>query len=239
MSAPALLPIPSQPTMSSRQIADLLGSRHDKVKQSIERLVDRATIVRPPMGDEPSVDTMGRPRTERVYLVGKRDSYVIVAQLSPEFTARLVDRWQELEAAAAPMVPQSFADALQLAADQQRALVAQQAHIAVLEPKAAALDQIAEIGGSTSVTQAAKNLGIGPKDLLRFLSENRWIYRIGLTGPWTAYQDRIDDGYLVQKLRVVAEEHAYQQVRVSRKGLAKLGVLLNANVQLNLLDGED
>ncbi len=29
---------------------------------------------------------------------GKRDSIVVVAQLSPEFTARLVDRWQELEA---------------------------------------------------------------------------------------------------------------------------------------------
>lgn len=33
----------------------------------------------------------------KAYLVGKRDSYVVVAQLSPEFTARLVDRWQELE----------------------------------------------------------------------------------------------------------------------------------------------
>jgi len=28
---------------------------------------------------------------------GKRDSIIVVAQLSPEFTARLVDRWQELE----------------------------------------------------------------------------------------------------------------------------------------------
>ncbi|EFD2953112.1 DNA-binding protein [Escherichia coli] len=28
---------------------------------------------------------------------GKRDSIIVVAQLSPEFTARLVDRWRELE----------------------------------------------------------------------------------------------------------------------------------------------
>lgn len=28
---------------------------------------------------------------------GKRDSIIVVAQLSPEFTARLVDRWKELE----------------------------------------------------------------------------------------------------------------------------------------------
>ena len=33
---------------------------------------------------------------EKLYHVGKRDSYIIVAQLSPEFTARIVDRWQAL-----------------------------------------------------------------------------------------------------------------------------------------------
>lgn len=32
------------------------------------------------------------------YRLNKRDTLVVVAQLSPEFTARLVDRWQELEA---------------------------------------------------------------------------------------------------------------------------------------------
>ncbi|EKG36121.1 putative phage related protein [Pseudomonas syringae pv. avellanae str. ISPaVe037] len=31
------------------------------------------------------------------YHVCKRDSFIVVAQLSPEFTAALVDRWQELE----------------------------------------------------------------------------------------------------------------------------------------------
>lgn len=89
-------------TMNSREIAELVGSRHDKVKQSIERLAARGVIVQPPLGDEPSVDSMGRPRITEVYVFsgekGKRDSIVVVAQLSPEFTARLVDRWQELEA---------------------------------------------------------------------------------------------------------------------------------------------
>jgi phage regulator Rha-like protein len=57
---------------------------------------------------------------------GKRDSIIVVAQLSPEFTARLVDRWNELEAAQHPVIPQSFSDALRLAADlkEQRASVA-------------------------------------------------------------------------------------------------------------------
>jgi len=49
--------------------------------------------------------------------MNQRDCYVIVAQLSPEFTARLVDRWQELEhKSAEPKLPQSSAEALRLAA---------------------------------------------------------------------------------------------------------------------------
>jgi phage regulator Rha-like protein len=84
-------------TMSSREIADLVGSRHDKVKQSIVRLAERDVITQPPMGDESYRDGSGRKVVTSVYHICKRDSYVVVAQLSPEFTARLVDRWQELE----------------------------------------------------------------------------------------------------------------------------------------------
>lgn len=104
-------------TMSSREISELVNSRHDDVKRSIDRLVERGVIVQPPMADEQFTDIMGRTRTVSVYLIGKRDSYIIVAQLSPEFTARLVDRWQELEAGVAPALPRTLAEALRLAAD--------------------------------------------------------------------------------------------------------------------------
>jgi len=86
-----------QLTMSSREIAQVVESRHDKVKQSIERLAERGVIQLPPMGNVKN----HRGQTVSEYQIGKRDSYVVVAQLSPEFTARLVDRWQELEEHAA------------------------------------------------------------------------------------------------------------------------------------------
>ena len=80
-------------TMSSREIAEVVESRHDKVKQSIERLAERGVIQLPPMGDVKN----HQGQTVSVYRVNKRDSYVVVAQLSPEFTAKLVDRWEALE----------------------------------------------------------------------------------------------------------------------------------------------
>lgn len=89
-------------TMTSHEIAELVESRHDKVKQSIERLAERGAIHLPPMAEYKINGSPIRGIVGKEYRIGKRDSYVIVAQLSPEFTARLVDRWQELEAAATP-----------------------------------------------------------------------------------------------------------------------------------------
>jgi len=83
--------------MSSLEIADLLDKRHDKVKLSIDRLVERGVIAQPPTGDVQIKGGNSRAYTVVEYRLQKRDSYIVVAQLSPEFTARVVDRWQELE----------------------------------------------------------------------------------------------------------------------------------------------
>lgn len=86
----------SHVTMSSLDISVLVGKRHDNVKRTIETLIERGVITSPQIEEKP---TAGRPTI--IYKFegeqGKRDSIVVVAQLSPEFTARLVDRWQELE----------------------------------------------------------------------------------------------------------------------------------------------
>lgn len=102
-------------TMTSQEIADLLEKRHDKVKQSIERLADRSIIQHPPLGEVKN--HLGQ--TVEVYQVNERDSYVVVAQLSPEFTARLVDYWQahKNQPAQIPTTAEAFAQAFRLLAD--------------------------------------------------------------------------------------------------------------------------
>jgi len=80
-------------TMSSQEIAELVNKRHDNVKRTIETLAERKTIQLPQF--EEVKNHLGQ--TVEQYQVCKRDSFVVVAQLSPEFTAALVDRWQALE----------------------------------------------------------------------------------------------------------------------------------------------
>lgn len=85
-------------SMTSQEIAELVEKRHDNVKRTIETLAYQGVISRPQVEDGIKSANGVVPRHYRFTgEQGKRDSIIVVAQLSPEFTARLVDRWQELE----------------------------------------------------------------------------------------------------------------------------------------------
>lgn len=68
--------------MSSREIAELVEKRHDNVKRTIETLVEAGVIACPQIEDVQEIGGNNRTYTTQQYRVGKRDSYVIVAQLS-------------------------------------------------------------------------------------------------------------------------------------------------------------
>ncbi|MBA0160935.1 Rha family transcriptional regulator [Pectobacterium versatile] len=114
---PATLNVSSAPQIiSSRDIAELVASRHADVCRVIERLAGAGAI----QGYPPTPYT--HPQNGQIYneyRIGKRDSYVVVAQISPEFTARLVDRWQELESQTQQQfrLPQTMHETLWLVAN--------------------------------------------------------------------------------------------------------------------------
>ncbi|MDR8400089.1 phage antirepressor KilAC domain-containing protein [Paraburkholderia sp. USG1] len=221
-------------SMSSREIAELVESRHDNVKRTMETLRDRG-LISFTQSEETSHDGPGARRVV-VYLVGKRDSYVIVAQLSPEFTARLVDRWQELEARAATpafAIPQSLPDALRLAADLADERDQLKIEVQAAAPKVKALDRLTFADGAMCITDAAKTLQLQPKALFDWLSANQWIYRRPACATWTAYQDKIQRGVLEHKITTVnradGSEKVTSRVLVTAKGLAELAQKLECH----------
>ena len=161
--------------MTSQQIADLVGSRHDVVRKSIERLAtDKpnkpAVIQLPPMTEVKQNQSLSPNSKTAVYVFtgeqGRLDSIVVVAQLSPEFTAALVKRWDELERGVAPaiQIPQSFAEALQLAADQAKQLE-------LAAPKVAHYDKVVDRHTLLTATQVGQKIGLSAIMLNRVLSE--------------------------------------------------------------------
>ena len=217
-------------TMTSVEIAELTGKRHDNVKRTIDTLAGDRVISSPQIEENPA--SVGRPGKH--YLIGKRDSFVIVAQLSPEFTARLVDRWQELEEQAAPRIPANFAEALQLAADQARENSRLLGVIELQAPKVAAIKRLAAAEGAICITDAAKQLGMPPHKLFDWMEQNRWIFRRGGSKRWIAMQPRIQSGYLKHKVTALKPdietgiERAAMQPLVTPKGLTRLAEIFQS-----------
>lgn len=148
-------PNAAQPlTMSSREIAELCEKRHDKVKQSIDRLVERGMIAAPQI-EEPT--TPGGGKVKSVYRLRQCDTFVVVTQLSREFTSRLLDRWQELEAQIAKPAmltgPQLMAAAL---IEARATLSARPPQFEAMREDVATHEHLIKADGSLTTTKAAK-----------------------------------------------------------------------------------
>lgn len=98
---PITRPTDGVQSINSLQISELVQSRHDSVKRTIERLVQQEVIAQPPMVEMQEYKGNARNYDIQVYVFsgeqGKLDSITVVAQLCPAFTARIVKRWQQLE----------------------------------------------------------------------------------------------------------------------------------------------
>jgi len=198
----------NQNSITSLDISELVQSRHDKVKQSTERLAEREVIGLPPMGVVVK-EANNRTYNVEVYIFsgeqGKLDSITVVAQLCPEFTAALVKRWYELENQNAVQLPQTFAEALQLAADQARQLE-------LAAPKVQYFDRVADTKNLLNASQVGKKVGMSAVKLNQYLAD-MGVYDRRIAGR-TFAQWFIDKGYG----EVKQTEQGYPQSKFTNKG---------------------
>ena len=213
----------SAQTMSSRELASLTEKRHDSVKRTMSTLAENGVISYPQIVDGPK---SANGVVEKQYLVGKRDSYVVVAQLSPEFTARLVDRWQELENQQQFKVPQTLPEALRLAADLADQVQQQQAVIEHQKPAVEFVERYVEARSAKSLREVAKVLGVKEREFIATMLEKKVLFRQGGNLlPFADYQHR---GYFTVKTGET-NGHAYHQTRLTPEGInwisKKLGLI--------------
>lgn len=194
-------------TMSSREIAEITHKEHKNVLRVIRDLIEQNLVAQiEPLKFE------YRNQWFDYYELNKRDTFVVVARLSPEFTAAVVDRWQALENQQKPtaLIPQSFSEALMLAAQLQ----AEKERNA---PKVAFVDHYVEVGTSKSFRETAKILKMPERALVNRLVEDKYLYR--QSGVLLPYQSARTKDLFTVKTGTAEHGHNYTQTRVTSKGI--------------------
>ena len=203
-------------TMSSREITKLVNSRHSDVCKSIETLISKGVIG----GYQPKPYT--HPQNGQIYyeyFLNKRDTYILVAQFSPEFTAAVIDRWQELENQQNPtaQLPQNYLQALEQLVASEKEKQALALENKAMKPKADFVDLYVDIGTTKSLRETAKILNMPEKVMIAALERDKALYR--QSGNLIPYSDKQSRGLFTVKTGTAEHGHNFTQTRVTSKGI--------------------
>ncbi len=190
----ALMNVGKVQTMSSREISELTGKRHDNVLADIRKML--AEIQSPEkLGDYKD----SRGRTYQMLLLDKEETLILVSGYSIKMRAAIIRRWQELESQVSkPNLPQNYIEALEalLASEKEKEKLALENK--EMAPKADVYDRIVERNNLYNATQVAQKFGQSAVWLNRQLEQfdvyNRSVKRGRVFQQWF-----IDKGYGIMR----------------------------------------
>ena len=186
--------------MSSREIAEITGKRHDNVMRDIRNMEpawEKVNALKFELVEY--VDKKGEKRLE--YQLDKREVLYVATKWNDEIRARIILRWEELENNLNSnqnviSLPQNYEEALEHLLIQVRENKKLIAENKVLQPKADFYDAVAQSEDTIDVGQVAKVLaikGYGRNNLFKFLREQKVLMHNN-----QHYQKYIDCGYFKQ-----------------------------------------
>lgn len=210
-----LMVMNNEVTMSSREIAELVGKEHKHVMRDLRVLSEQ-------LGDmfEGVVQVWTHPQNKQQYeeYAIKRDTCItLLTGYDSVSRMKVIKRWQELESAHKPAIPQTYAAALLEAGRLAMELEQAEAQLAIAAPKAEFVDRYVDATGTYGFRQVAKMLSVKENLFSDFLIENGIMYR--LSGKLTAHSDHIDAGRFVARAGVAKNDHAYTECRFTAKGV--------------------
>ncbi|WP_233095723.1 phage antirepressor KilAC domain-containing protein [Enterobacter kobei] len=212
---------PGFPAMTSLEIAGLCEKRHDHVCRDIKVMLEQLNIQSPQIWGEYR-DDMGRAYP--CFHLPKDLCLTLVSGYNVVLHKRIIDRWLELEQQNQPKVPQSFSEALRLAAEleEQKQMLTDQ--LAIAAPKAEFVDRYVVATGSMTFRQVAKLLNAKEPEFRLFLLDKHIMYR--LNGTLTPYHQHIEaERFEVKTGTTNASNYAFSQARFTAKGVKWIGGL--------------
>nr|DAM45022.1 MAG TPA: KilAC domain protein [Caudoviricetes sp.] len=186
--------------MTSREIAEITGKRHDNVMRDIRNMEpawEKVNALKFELVEY--VDKKGEKRLE--YQLDKREVLYVATKWNDEIRARIILRWEELENNLNSnqnviSLPQNYEEALEHLLIQVRENKKLIAENKVLQPKADFYDAVTQSEDTIDVGEVAKVLaikGYGRNNLFKFLREQNVLMHNN-----QPYQKYIDNGYFKQ-----------------------------------------
>ena len=206
--------------MTSREIAELTGKDLSHIHRDTRAMLNELAE-----SDDPDLDHVCEDMDSRGYTtcfhLPKSLTLTLMAGYSVKMRHTIIRRWQELEAQAAapaPIIPQTLAQALRLAADQAEQIEQQQALLTIAAPKAAFVDKYVDSTGLKGFREVAKLLKVTEPKFRAFLTDEKIMYRLG--GEWAAYAQHLDAGrFQVKTGASSANGHAFNRTMFTGKGV--------------------
>lgn len=161
----------------------------------------------------------------------KREACLMAMSYSYDLQAKVFDRMTELEARAEVMgrfnLPKTYSEAMRLAANEMEMREELQSRLAIVAPKAAVHDRIADAEGSLSLREAANTLRVPERKFVLWLQQHDWVYRRAGHKSLLGYAEKVKAGYLYLKQTPIrdvhtGEERLSEQVRITPLGLTVL-----------------
>ena len=207
----------SKATITSIEIAELAGREHKSVMRSIREMEEGWVKIcgcKFALTSREVQQPNGGTREVPCYELTKRECLYIATKFNDEARAKLILRWEELETKERKggfVVPQTFSQALMLAAKQQeqieeqRAALAQQGEeivklsneVMTMKPKATYYDLILNNPSTVTITQIAQDYGMSAKKFNQILCDFRIQHKVNK--QWILYADNINKGYVQSK----------------------------------------
>lgn len=207
----------SKATITSLEIAELAGREHKSVMRSIREMEEGWVKIcgcKFALTSREVQQPNGGTREVPCYELTKRECLYIATKFNDEARAKLILRWEELETkerTGSFVVPQTFSQALMLAAKQQeqieeqRAALAQQGEeivklsneVMTMKPKATYYDLILNNPSTVTITQIAQDYGMSAKKFNQILCDFRIQHKVNK--QWILYADNINKGYVQSK----------------------------------------
>lgn len=222
----------SKGKMSSLEVAELTGKAHFNVMRDIRSLLEQK-VNRINFEAVEYTDKKGEKRP--CYNLTKKGCLILASGYDAKLREKIIDRWEELEEAKQTggfQIPQSYSEALMLAAKQAEQIEQANRTINRLQPKADFADAAFQAEGKVDIGQAAKILGLpfGRNTLFKKLKE-KGIFFVNRNEPKQKY---IDAKYfeLTQLPPIHRHNHPdiiTMKVICTQKGLAFINHLFGGN----------